>query len=258
MSIIPTNIPPELTQLPQWVLWRYENGGGPKPTKVPYQARAHLYRADSTDPRTWAGYQTAREMALYHGESVAGIGFVFSQKDPFCGIDCDSVWPSDATETPVWAAGILEQFADTYSEVSPSGTGVKLWCKARAPRSGKWPIDSGAIEVYNDNRYFAMTGCHAGVLAISDHQLDVEALVANLDEDRHPRVPTKSRIVPEVIAQGRRHNTLISLAGTMWCRGLTAEAIEAALLITNQAQCNPPYGPAHIHKIVRSIQRWER
>jgi hypothetical protein len=36
------------------------------------------------------------------------------------------------------------------------------------------------------------------------------------------------------------------------------EGIEAALLIVNAKQCDPPYAPEHVHKIVASMQRWER
>jgi primase-polymerase (primpol)-like protein len=60
-----------------------------------------------------------------------GIGFVFSANDPYCGIDLDNIWQSDADEGAEWAQGILEQFADTYGEGSPSGRGYKTWCRRR-------------------------------------------------------------------------------------------------------------------------------
>src|SRR5262249_44422052 len=110
-------------------------------------------------------------------------------------------------------------------------------------------------EIYDRNRFFTVTGRHAGIRTVTDHQHDVELLVGHLDEDR--RSPQR-QITPETIPQGQRHNTLVSLAGTMWRRGMTADAIETALLVTDQKQCNPPHGSEHIRKIVQSIQKWPR
>jgi hypothetical protein len=52
-------------------------------------------------------------------------------------------------------------------------------------------------------------------MVIADHHADIDALVANLDECRHH----EARVISGTIAPGDRHNTLISLAGTMWRRG---------------------------------------
>jgi primase-polymerase (primpol)-like protein len=249
-------IPEEIIELPQWVLWGYEERDG-KLTKVPYQPRGRLYRARSNDPRTWASFDTAMEMWRHHGEHVAGIGFVFSADDPYCGIDLDNCYPSDAAEIAAWAEGILERFADTYCEQSPSKTGVKIWCRANAPRCGKWAVEAGAVEIYDHGRFFTVTGRSAGIAVITDHQTDIEALVANLDQDRH-RHHAGTRAVPEVIAKGQRHKTLLSLAGSMVRRGMIPEAVEAALLVTNQKQCDPPYEPKHIQKLVASTAKWKR
>ena len=258
MNIVAKNIPEELVSLPQWVLWRYEDRGAPKPTKVPYQARTRLYHAKSDDPRTWASFEAAIEMYQHHAGHIDGIGFAFSAADCYCGIDLDRIWLSDADEGAPWAIRILEQFADTYSEVSPSDFGVKIWCKAKAPRCGSWPIEHGAIEVYDHSRYFAVTGRAGRVHAITDHQSDVEALVAHLDEDDVATTSRRPTITGGTIPQGQRHPTLVSLGGTMWKRGMCPAAIEAALLKTNEEQCDPPYPPDHIHKIVASMARWER
>jgi hypothetical protein len=252
MSIIQTNVPVDLTERRQWLLWRQETRGE-KPTKVPYTAMG--YRASVTNPDHWSEYEYVAGLLRKRPGFADGIGFVFTPEDPYCGIDLDHVWQSDADEGAPWADGILERFADTYSELSPSGKGVKLWCRANAPRCGRWAIESGAIEVYDRARYFTVTGRHAGVLTITDHQHDLERLLENLEDGRGA---TLSRPIEAVIPQGRRHNTLVSLAGTMWKRGIDADAIEAALLVVNTKQCHPPYSPEHVHKIVESMARWTR
>jgi hypothetical protein len=151
--------------------------------------------------------------------------------------------------------GILQRFSDTYNEESPSGTGAKIWCRARAPRCGGWPIEHGAIEIYDRARFFAVTGKSTGIAAITDHQLDIEALITNLEDGRHS---SRACVVPELIPYGTQHNTLVSLAGTMWRRGMSPEAIDAALQTTNARQCERPGTPEDIRKIVESMQRWQR
>jgi primase-polymerase (primpol)-like protein len=254
MSIKPRfDIPDELTALRQFLLWRYiQKPEKPKPDKVPFTAMG--YKADVTNPEHWSRYEIVLERSHRPG-FCDGIGFVFTAEDPYCGIDLDHIWQSDADEGVEWAAGVLERFSDTYSEVSPSGTGVKIWCKAKTPRCGKWAVESGAIEVYDHARFFTITGKSAGVMAITNHQVDVDALIANLDEDRRQQ---PHAAIPDAIPQGQRHNTLVSLAGTMWRRGMMAEAIEAALVVTDAKQCSPPHGPDHVRKIVASMSRWPR
>jgi hypothetical protein len=248
----------ELTTLPQWVLWRYETRDG-QTTKVPCMLQG--YPASVTNPDHWSSFSNAT--AANRSGFSDGVGFVFTADDPYCGIDLDNVWQSDADEGAPWALGILERFSDSYSEVSPSGCGVKIWCRAKAPRCGKWPVEAGAIEVYDRGRYFTFTGRHAGVLTITDHQDDVERLIGNLEGDRRATpgrrtTSSGSGIFTGTIPQGHRHNTLVSMAGCLWKRGLDATAIEAALLATNDRQCEPPYPAAHIHQIIGSMRGWSR
>lgn len=253
----------DLTRLPQWLLWRYElRVDDGEPTKVPYRPTKRLIRASSTEPRHWASYDFALEMSRYHAEQIDGIGFVFTANDPFCGIDLDNVWPSDAAEHPAqWAQGFVERFSDTYSEESPSGKGLKFWVRAVPPRCGKWLVWSGAgkLEVYDRDRYFTVTGlCGGAERPITDHQADLELLVAQLDTNDKAKPRQRVSVAGAAIRQGDRHNTLVSLAGTMWRRGMCPEAIEKALLEVNAKQCDPPRSPEHIRQIVGGMPRWCR
>ena len=200
-------VPEELTTLRQFVLWRYEERDG-RPTKVPYQCTG--YRASSTNPEHWSSFGFALQMAQRPG-FCDGLGFVFSPNDPFCGLDLDNIWKTDSDEGAEWGMRILERFSDTYGEGSPSDTGIKIWCRAKAPRCGRWPIEYGAIEVYDR---FAILRYHraspAGFTSSPITRNDVEALVANLDEDRAvtPSCPT---IAGGAIPQGQRHPRWSSL-----------------------------------------------
>jgi primase-polymerase (primpol)-like protein len=52
------NIPDELKSYRQWIVWRYEDHGGPKPTKVPYSPNFPGHAAVDK-PGTWASFDEA-------------------------------------------------------------------------------------------------------------------------------------------------------------------------------------------------------
>jgi putative DNA primase/helicase len=159
----------DLTCRPQWLLWRYESREG-KRAKVPCSAMG--YRVNATNPQHGSEYGYLAELLRKRPGFADGLGFVFTPDDPSCGIDLDNCFPSDASECAPWAACILERFKDTYSELSPSGCGVKIWCRATAPRCGKWLIEAGAVAVYDGGRYFTVASNAGPAIprVIADHQ----------------------------------------------------------------------------------------
>jgi len=63
--------------------------------------------------------------------------------------------------------------------------------------------------------------------------------------------------IGEAIPEGHRNDTLMSLAGTMRRRGMGAEEIEAALLVTNNKRCDPPLAEDEVRKIASSVCRYK-
>ena len=59
------------------------------------------------------------------------------------------------------------------------------------------------------------------------------------------------------ILEGSRNTTLASLAGTMRRRGMTPDAIEAALLTENSGRCRPPLPEAEVRTVARSVSRYD-
>lgn len=162
MDIDYTCIPETLTTRPQWVVWKAEERNG-KLTKVPYNARTGQL-AESDNAATWSTYGEAVDVA----ECYDGIGYVFSPDDPYTGIDLDDCIV-DTTLLP-WAEQLLRGLS-SYSEISPSGTGIKVWVEGKTPGSAKprkakippeiIPSDvPGSIEIYPTGRFFTVTGWH--------------------------------------------------------------------------------------------------
>jgi len=61
----------------------------------------------------------------------------------------------------------------------------------------------------------------------------------------------------ERIPQGQRNEALASLAGSMRRRGMTTNAITAALIAENAARCDPPLPEPEVEGIARSVARYE-
>ncbi|MDS4025992.1 MAG: hypothetical protein RKO25_03230 [Candidatus Contendobacter sp.] len=158
----PEFIPTELKVRAQWVCWRYEERAG-KRTKAPINARSdgRLTYAKSNDPKTWAPFDTAVAACGIHPE-LAGVGFCFAPDDGLTGIDLDHVFNPDTGELKPEAAEILKRFQGTYAEISPSGTGFRLFCYGKPRRSGKNSGQVKWLEVYShpSSRYLTVTGNH--------------------------------------------------------------------------------------------------
>ena len=142
------NIPRELKELDQWVGWRWKRIGE-RWTKVPYDLKTGRAAA-SDDPTTWAPYSKT--------EGHPNIGFVFSEDDPFCGIDLDGCVNRESGEITKLARQIIDRM-DSYSEISPSGTGVKVFVKGVVPGLRRKNPEK-RIELYDRRRFFVCTGVH--------------------------------------------------------------------------------------------------
>lgn len=153
------NIPDELKQYVQFVVWRFEDTEGLKPTKVPYSPITGDL-ADVTDSNTWGSFEAACKS--YDTGLYSGIGFVVSDADPFAFIDLDDPFEKKADgsnkhdnpqELLDRQIKIFNEF-DSYSEVSPSGKGLHIIIKGSI-ESGR---RRGCIEIYSNMRYMTMTG----------------------------------------------------------------------------------------------------
>ncbi len=144
------NIPAELKEFDQWVGWTWKWIEG-RWTKVPYDLKTGR-SASSNDSATWSSYAAT--------EGHENIGFMFSESDPYCGIDLDSCIDPETGKMSKEARQIVGRF-DSYTEISPSGTGVKIFVKARVPGPRR-KNPHKRIEMYDRDRFFTVTGHRYG------------------------------------------------------------------------------------------------
>ena len=150
-------IPDTIRAFEQWICWREDDRDG-TPTKVPikpYRTSGTPF-ASATDPGTWRDFETA---LTYHRESTSrtdGVGFVFDHKAGIVGVDLDNCRDPDSEELEPWAADIIDRL-DSYTETSPSGTGVHVLVEGELPAGRN---RRGDVEIYDRDRFFTVTGAH--------------------------------------------------------------------------------------------------
>lgn len=245
-----SSLPEELTNLAHWVAWREElRPGSNKKTKVPY-CLATGQHASSTKPADWSQFPDVEIPDAY-----AGLGFVFTKSAGFTGIDLDDCL-IDGSIKP-WAAEIL-QLLPSYSEISPSGNGIKIWTRAQLPGNGlKVYIDAegnrtvesmsdGCIEMYDSGRYFTVTGnLYGTAINIPDLQSGVTALYTRLRGNERPDFPPSAPRTFEIpdgpaIAEGGRHSFLLNQAAKWRARGMDVTDLLNHLRDLNASRCSPP------------------
>lgn len=174
------SIPLEIKKTRRWVGYRVEERGG-KQTKVPYDAIFGKW-AKSNDPSTWTTFSLAISGAVKYG--FDGIGFMLGKDTEtdthYLGIDLDNHDEPDFQE-------IAKDFIDTlnsYTEYSHSGKGIHIICK------GKKPVGrcrKANIEMYDNGRFFTMTGNVIKNLPIAQRDQEVYSLWEKYIEDKdHP------------------------------------------------------------------------
>jgi putative DNA primase/helicase len=144
--------PLELQHFPQWVLWKWTRVNG-KWTKPPYQVNGR--KASHSNLATWTTYANA----CAHEDGYDGLGFVLTPADPFAVLDLDHCRDPLSGDVKPWAQKVIDRF-DTYTEASPTGTGVHILLRGVVPSGAgrKKKYEDGAIEIYGQLRYITVTG----------------------------------------------------------------------------------------------------
>ncbi len=218
-----------------------------------------------------------------------GLGYMFAWQhmQPFnsIGIDLDGCLVNGTLA--VWASSIVSRLR-TYTEVSPSQTGVKLFGRTRNP----WTYVSSrkllepaitpkrpGIEVYTGRRYFCVTGMPYGeMLKVRDITDDLDWLADHFGMSSRlidaPQIPARKRQLtltdmqpsrdclrrgsaylsamdPCISGQGG-HNRLYRASSKLFDFGCSEE--EAfALLSEYNLRCEPPWSERELLHKIKSV-----
>ena len=120
--------------------------------KIPFSPRTGA-GAKAGVPETWGTFEEA--LAALERGGYDGIGFEF-HNNGIVGIDIDHAIDPATGEVSALAREIIGKM-NSYTEFSPSGTGVHIFAFGDIPAEGRKDPKKG-IEFYKAKRYFTMTG----------------------------------------------------------------------------------------------------
>ncbi len=184
-------IPAELKKLSRWVNWQFVERDG-KSTKVPVDPNT-WQPASSSDRDTWGTYADA--LARFNNDTVDGIGFQLG--DSYTGIDLDRCRNPKTGEIESQATAIIGRLS-SYTEISPSGTGIHILTKGSLPPRGR---RKGPVEIYSDGRFFTMTGEHLDgtPTTVEERQTELTDLHAEIFGTGQSSCATTSGAVPAAV-----------------------------------------------------------
>ncbi|MDX2197995.1 MAG: hypothetical protein SF069_03380 [Phycisphaerae bacterium] len=187
-------VPPCLRERAHWVCWEYAERKG-RWTKCPISP-TRGGRASSIDSKSWGTFEQA--ITVCQAARLEGVGFVFSADDPYAGVDLDHCIDPTTGQPKPWAQAILDRL-DSYSEISPSGAGIKIFVRAsKAGPRCKSEYEDGAIEMYDRDRFFTLTGqsLHDPPKGVEERQVAVDALYTQVFGPPETAPPSKSTPPP--------------------------------------------------------------
>jgi P4 family phage/plasmid primase-like protien len=149
------SIPAELKAYRQLVCWKYYKKKGETTwRKLPLTPLTRTF-GSSTNPSAWGTYYEASESCKTPPVGMYGLGFSLTDDDPYTLIDLDNCRDPDTGEMDDWAVKLVRKL-ESYTEISPTGTGVKVWARAWIPEA----VKTDSIEMYYSKRFATITGQH--------------------------------------------------------------------------------------------------
>lgn len=207
----------ELRARDQWVGWKLVmRAGARKPTKPPVNPH-NGFAASHSKPSTWGSYKQAQSAVKRYG--LAGVGYVLSDDDDYTGVDLDKCRNAETGEIEDWAKEVIA-FAETYTEISPSGTGVRMFVRGKIDKAVK--CDVARVEIYGAQRYLTITNNHVEGTPLDIREAPktlaaltarAEAMAPKREERPEPERPRSTSSAPRSNETGARAWAAAALDG---------------------------------------------
>lgn len=146
--------PPEIADLPAWLIWRMEyHEGEDKPRKVPYYVsgqRRTGTQGSPADRQALTTFTAARAAAARKG--FDGVGLALMPEWGVVALDFDKCVAGGKIHPEVEAIA-----ATSYAEYSPSGQGVRVLLKGALPNRKSFDGEFG-FETFSSKGFVTFTG----------------------------------------------------------------------------------------------------
>lgn len=127
--------------------------------------------ADAQDPANWTDYATAAA----HAHLASGVGFVFTESDPYSFLDIDGALIDGEWST--LSKELCARLGGSAVEVSQSGEGLHIFSRSTVPPHACKNVAQG-LEFYHARRFVALTGVFAQGSVDCDQTEALAAIVA--------------------------------------------------------------------------------
>lgn len=238
----------------QWCVWRYEQDrkNPQRRIKRPRQSRQEVAKTD--DPSTWLSLEKACHVA--QADDMDGIGLMLN--GDLLGCDLDACYDPTTGLLEPWAQEIVDRL-DSYTEISPSGYGVKIFIRGDIGGTNGVNVQWGSGVVLSDGtvkkyeialvggarsaRYFTVTGQIYHPVAVREVDLDDVAWLRQKIE----AVRREIKGSPE-----KRYNasSVARLSADSTPRAVTTNAASLALLVDLKASPKGDDLSANFHRLV--------
>ena len=141
-----SGIPDELKAMHRWAPWQAVfNVKRGKYDKLPKSAVHPEIGISTASPEKWFTHDQALTAYIKAKRMLSGICFVMTGIEDVVGIDMDNCLGADGVVAP-WAQEVVRT-ANSYTEISPSGRGLRIFALGLADGSD-WTNNEVGIEVY--------------------------------------------------------------------------------------------------------------
>lgn len=150
-------IPEALKSQKRWTPWRAQwDVKRQKFDKIPVRAAQPEYGVSSADLSKWSSFEDAVRAYVSGGTALQGVGYLMTGEHGVVGFDLDNCVENGVLAP--WAREIVKSL-DTYTEISPSGQGVRMFAHG-VLEGGDWTNHEVGIEVYGGSaaRFLTVTG----------------------------------------------------------------------------------------------------
>jgi hypothetical protein len=175
--------------VPNWVVWKLEKRANKRGevhnTKPPYNSVTGKH-AESDNPATWSSFEASK--SAYERGGYDGVGFCLTGR--FIGIDLDGCRPDGKTDEP-WAAEIIRELG-SYTEVSPSGKGIRIIVTGELPDGGRQK-EFKEREHYGIGLYDAARGSYLTITGASINGNAIQERTAELRRIHERLFPPKAK-----------------------------------------------------------------
>lgn len=229
------HVPAELRDMPVWLLWKRVLTKDGESKKVPFYCNGDV-RYGYLDTAEDRSRLVTGDVALsqFDGRKFTGLGVALGRVEAsgpiLSGIDCDKCLTGNELSPPV--KEIIIAGAGAYTEISPSGLGIKMFGTGDIGTTRK----TNGLEIYSHGRFFTVTGNRIE----GDHLADLTAAAQrarelfNADADAEGQADydtTSDEELKAAFTMGEgRYIAMLKLSSRWAPQGVAADDIEVTFL----------------------------